>query len=80
MSCFLITFHVAQTLRTHSETTLFHFFEQSGIDPIYAADTKPMGNKNSFERVCIWKMWTWCSQFYFNDNSIPIPVIIFWPY
>ena len=56
MSCFLITFHVAQTLRTHSETTLFHFFEQSGIDPIYAADTKPMGNKNSFERVCIWKM------------------------
>ena len=56
MSCFIITFHVAQTLQIHSETTLLHFFEQGGIDPIYAADTKAMGNKNSFETAWIWKM------------------------
>ena len=56
MSCFIITFHVAQTLQIHSETTLLHFFEQGGIDPIYAADTKAMGNKNSFEMAWIWKM------------------------
>lgn len=39
ISCFLFTFHVAQTLRIHSEITLLHFFEWSGIDPIYAADS-----------------------------------------
>ena len=39
ISCFLIPFHVAQTLQRHSEITLFHIFERSRIDPIYAADS-----------------------------------------
>ena len=31
---FLVPFHVLQTLRIHSEITLLHFFERSGIVPI----------------------------------------------
>ena len=29
--CFLVPFHVLQTLRIHSEITLLHFFERNGI-------------------------------------------------
>ena len=55
--CFLVPFWVVQTLQRHSEITLFHFFEWSGIDPIYATvlsnvDMKLMGNKNSFGMAC----------------------------
>ena len=39
IACFFVPLHVAQTLRIHSEITLLHFFERSGIDPIYAADS-----------------------------------------
>ena len=38
ISCFLVPFHVVQTLRIHSELTLLHFFEWSGIVPICTAD------------------------------------------
>ena len=38
-SCLLISLHVVQTLRIHSEITLLHFFGRSGIVPICAADS-----------------------------------------
>ena len=34
MSCFIVPFHVVQTLQIHSEITLLHFFERSGIDSL----------------------------------------------
>ena len=39
ISCFFVPFHVAQTLRMHSEITLLDFLEWSGINPIYAANS-----------------------------------------
>ena len=88
ISCFLVLFHVAQTLQIHSEITLSHLFEQSGIDPAYAADsTRVVWTQSLWTTKIILKQHVSgkCehgiyNQFYFNGNSIPIPVTIFWLY